>query len=335
MRASSPARVLIDGFVLGTRQLVPRYRVARVTRGVEDGLVLLHRCVHEVSPMAKSKFFRVAVEGATTDGRTMERSWISDIAATYNPQTYGARIFLEHIRGLMPDGPFKAYGDVTAVKAEEITDGDLKGKLALFAQIEPTADLVSMTKAKQKIYSSIEVNPKFASTGRAYLVGLGVTDSPASLGTDMLTFAAQASANPLASRKQSPDNLFTAAEAIEIEWEEEPADNATTTLFAAIKERLAKLTGKAKVQDAQFAELGDALNGLTEALEQLATHSTATTQQFADQLSAFTRRLDTIEQAGKDSSIAFATLRAELEATPAFTPRPPATGGSGVLQTDC
>ena len=165
-------------------------------------------------------------------------------------------------------------------------------------------------------------------------MGLGVTDSPASLGTDMLTFAAQASANPLASRKLSPDNLFTAAEPIEIEWEEE-STNSTTTLFAAIKERLAKLAGNAKVQDAQFTELGDALNGLTEALEQLASHSTTTTQQFTDQLCAFTHRLDAIEQAGRDTSTAFATLRAELEATPAFTPRPPATGGSGVLQTDC
>lgn len=285
--------------------------------------------------MAKSKFFRVAVEGATTDGRTMERSWISDIAATYNPQTYGARIFLEHIRGLMPDGPFKAYGDITAVKAEEITEGDLKGKLALFAQIEPTADLVAMTKAKQKIYSSIEVNPKFASTGRAYLMGLGVTDSPASLGTDMLTFAAQASANPLASRKQSPDNLFTAAEPIEIEWEDEPSESGSSALFAAIKERLAKLTGKAKVQDAQFAEFGDALNGLTEAMEQMATRSATATQQFGDQLTALTRRVDAIEQTGQDTSTAFATLRAELDATPLYTSRPPATGGNGVLQTDC
>jgi hypothetical protein len=32
-----------------------------------------------------------------------------------------------------------------------------------------------------------EVNPKFADTGEAYLMGIGVTDSPASLGTDVLS----------------------------------------------------------------------------------------------------------------------------------------------------
>ena len=145
----------------------------------------------------KSKFFRVAVDGATTDGRTIDRSWIEQMARNFDPQKYGARIWLEHIRGIYPDSDFRAYGDVTAVKAEEVTiDG--KKKLALFAQIAPLPDLVAMTtKNKQKVYTSIEVNPKFADTGEAYLVGLGVTDSPASLGTDVLSFAAQ---NPKASR---------------------------------------------------------------------------------------------------------------------------------------
>lgn len=41
-------------------------------------------------------------------------------------------------------------------------------------------DLVKMTTDnKQKIYTSIEINPKFGDTGEAYLVGLAVTDSPA------------------------------------------------------------------------------------------------------------------------------------------------------------
>ncbi len=49
--------------------------------------------------MPKSQFFRVATEGATTDGRNIDRATIEQIAATYNPKTYGARIWLEHIRG--------------------------------------------------------------------------------------------------------------------------------------------------------------------------------------------------------------------------------------------
>ena len=131
----------------------------------------------------KSRFFRVATEGATTDGRAIEKKWIQQMAKNFNPTKYGARVWLEHYRGIAPDGLFKAYGDVKALEAREVEGG----KLALFAQIEPLPELVAMTKAKQKIYTSIEVNPSFADTGEAYMTGLGVTDSPASLGTDVLT----------------------------------------------------------------------------------------------------------------------------------------------------
>ena len=126
----------------------------------------------------QSKFFRVAVEGATTDGRVIDRSFIEQMAATFNRQLYGARVWLEHLRSTLPDGPFKAYGDVLAVKAEEVVLNGAK-KLALFAQISPTPELVAMNQARQKIYTSIEINPKFADTGEAYLVGLAVTDTAA------------------------------------------------------------------------------------------------------------------------------------------------------------
>lgn len=33
----------------------------------------------------KSKWFRVAVEGATTDGRKIQRSWIEQMAKNYSP----------------------------------------------------------------------------------------------------------------------------------------------------------------------------------------------------------------------------------------------------------
>ncbi|RBL66398.1 phage capsid protein, partial [Pseudomonas sp. MWU13-2625] len=127
---------------------------------------------------SKAKKFRVATEGATTDGRNIERSWIEQMAANYNPKKYGARVNLEHFKGLLPDGPFKRYGDVLALTAEKVEDG----KLALFAVIDPTDDLVALNKARQKVYTSIEVDPNFSDTGEAYLVGLAVTDDPASLG---------------------------------------------------------------------------------------------------------------------------------------------------------
>lgn len=47
----------------------------------------------------KSKRFRIGVEGATTDGRVIERDWITQMAASYNPQVYTALINMEHIKG--------------------------------------------------------------------------------------------------------------------------------------------------------------------------------------------------------------------------------------------
>ena len=92
---------------------------------------------------------------------------------------------------------FKRYGDVAELKAEKIDDDSaLKGKWALFAKITPTDDLIAMNKAAQKVYTSMEIQPNFANTGKCYLVGLAVTDDPASLGTEYTEFCRTAKHNP-------------------------------------------------------------------------------------------------------------------------------------------
>ncbi|RBH29780.1 phage capsid protein, partial [Xanthomonas oryzae pv. oryzae] len=210
----------------------------------------------------RSNWFRVAVEGATTDGRTIQRSWIDDMAATYDRETYGARIWIEHMRSLLPDSPFRAYGDVTAVKAEEV-EIDGSKRLALFAQIEPTADLITINKSKQKLYTSIEVQEKFANTGKAYLVGLAVTDSPASLGTSMLIFASQhPDANPLADRKQSPGNLFTVAEETTLEFSE-VSEGSVANLLSRIRTAL-RSEDATNITAQQFADLGQGVEEIAE-----------------------------------------------------------------------
>ncbi len=133
--------------------------------------------------MAKkaSKFFRIGVEGDTCDGRVISAQDIQEMAETFDPRVYGCRINLEHLRGILPDGIFKRYGDVVELKAEKIDDDSaLKGKWALFAKITPTDDLIAMNKAAQKVYTSMEIQPNFANTGKCYLVGLAVTDDPVS-----------------------------------------------------------------------------------------------------------------------------------------------------------
>jgi len=272
----------------------------------------------------RSKFFRVAVEGDTVDGRTIERGWIEDMASSYNPATYGARVWLEHIRGTLPDGPFKAYGDVVALKAEEV-EIDGKRKLALLAQIEPTSELRAMVNTlKQKIYTSIEVATKFAGTGKAYLMGLAVTDTPASLGTERLAFTAQhPEASPLTARKHAPDNLLSAASEASLEFEEVSAPE--TGVLDKVLGQISALLSRSKPADAPPppaapptapapalpVELGAALAGLAE-------HLTAQQQR--------------IEQLSADA----AALRASVEATadPHHSARPAVTGAAPAL-TDC
>jgi|GEM_PF-1215715 len=182
------------------------------------------------------KSFRVATEGATTDGREIQREWIEQMATNYDPKKYGARVWMEHIRGITADSVFNALGDVLSVEAREVEDG----KLALFAEIDPTDELKAMNKKRQKVYSSIEVNPKFGDTGEAYLEGLAVTDSPASLGTEMLTFSREkGAASPLAARKQHANNLFTEAVEIELDFTEEkpPAAEGLKAKIASLFKR--------------------------------------------------------------------------------------------------
>lgn len=278
----------------------------------------------------KAKRFRIAVEGATTDGRVISRDWISQMAKNYSPEMYGARINMEHIRGYAADSTFRRFGDVTAVEAEEMGDGPLKGKLALFGWIDPTPELVELTKARQKIYTSIEVNPEFADTGEAYLVGLAVTDDPASLGTEILSFSATAKVNPLASRKLDKGNLFTAAEETVIEFEE--VAEPSPSLLARIS---AMFSAKKKTDGEQFADVSAAVTAVA---EQVQLNAESQTQELSALEQSVSARLEAIEQQAGEDRAAFAALQGQLSQTDgSFTRRPAATGSdpkSGA-QTDC
>jgi uncharacterized membrane protein YdfJ with MMPL/SSD domain len=277
---------------------------------------------------AKTKFFRVAVEGATADGRDIARQDIEQIANRYNPSTYGARVWLEHLRGIYPDSSFRAYGDVVAVKTEEVEiNGEMK--LALFAQIDPTQDLVSMVNSRQKIYTSIEIQPNFAKTGEAYLVGLAVTDSPASLGTEMLAFARQAAENPLTSRKHDPENLFTAAEETLIEFEAEVEESLGAKLFSKIMGILGKKTDS---EAERFSGIEQSVTAIAESQrDQLDRFSTAETQ-IADATAGIAQLNADFEA----HAAAFKELADKLASQDGAAPRKPAAGGNtDAVKTDC
>lgn len=276
--------------------------------------------------MAKSKFFRVAVEGATTDGREISRQDIEQIAKSYNPSTYGARVWIEHIRGIGPDSIFKAFGDVVAVKTEEV---DINGemKLALFAQLDPTQDLVALVnKARQKIYTSIEIQPNFAKTGEAYLVGLAVTDSPASLGTEMLAFANQAAENPLTSRKLDPENLFTASEEVTIEFESESEESIGTKVFNKI---MGILGNKSDTDAERFSDIEQSVTVIAESQREQIDRFTA----HAEENKAAVESLKADLESHKAE---FKSLTETLSQQDPGQTRNPATGGDkNAIKTDC
>ena len=256
----------------------------------------------------KSKWFRIAVAGDTTDGREIQSDWILQMAQNYNTDTYGARINIEHIRGVMPDSVFGMYGDVLALKTEKVTiDGEEKD--ALFAQIEPTQSLIELNKKKQKVYTSIEIDENFANKGSAYLIGLAVTDSPASLGTEMLQFAAGAKVNPFADKKQRPENLFTAAQEVSLEFEEvkEP-QSYSADLLDKVK-NMFKTQNKKTVES--FSEQEQAIVEIAQ--------ETANQGQAVSKLETDFNNLNTAHEQLKTD---FNELKTKLDGEPETPPRP-------------
>ncbi|MBY6206876.1 MULTISPECIES: GPO family capsid scaffolding protein [Halomonas] len=269
-------------------------------------------------------WFRVATQGATTDGREISREWIEQMAGNYDPKTYGARVWMEHMRGLFHDGPFAALGDVTRVKAEEVEDG----KLALFAEIDPTERLKEINQQRQKVYTSIEVNPSFADTGEAYLEGLAVTDSPASLGTEMLKFSRQAGKDsPLAAKKQHPDNVFSEAVEIELDFTEDPPEQKGPKLTERVKAMFSRHDAKtAKGFEAFRAEL-------EETLELFVQRHQAMSEDLEQRPSA--EAFSELKEAHDETKRRLDELYTQLDNTPDTPPRGTATGGGDAVLTDC
>lgn len=290
--------------------------------------------------MAKTRFFRIAVEGGTTDGRTIEREWIDQMAAGYNPATYTARINCEHLRGFSPDAPFNAYGSVVALKAEDVTieiNGKPEKRRALFAQLDPNDQLLAINKKGQKLFTSCEVSTNFGGTGKAGLVGLAVTDSPASLGTEMLQFAAgQGANNPLAARKADKANLFTAAEEASIELEPEDAggDSFLTKLGGILDGFASKFSAKSEEKKEE---------------PKPAPKQETPPAPANDNFSAFAKEIGTVVKdaiqayaAANDQAVAklgtdLAALTAKLETAeaPGFSRKPATGGNAAALATDC
>ncbi|EDL52616.1 probable capsid scaffolding protein [Vibrio mediterranei AK1] len=128
--------------------------------------------------MFKSEPICILKAGPTIDGRDIPQKVIDDIAETYDPTKYTARINEDHSEWSWKGG---------SVLSVEKRDDEL------WAEIKPNSFLLRNIENGQLLHTSCEYLEDFANTGKAYLTGLAFTDKPASLGTTQVHLSAQRS----------------------------------------------------------------------------------------------------------------------------------------------
>ena len=256
----------------------------------------------------ESKWFKVATAGPTVDGREIKEQWLIDMAETYDMDEYTASIFQDHI------GWFGNYGQVTAVKMEK----DAKGRLCLFAQIKANKMLLALNKAGQKLFTSIRVIEDFAATGKAYLMHLAITDEPASLGTEQLSF----------SQNGEHSQIFANEDGVELDFNAPQTDEE---LVAEIQKRpnflqrfFSKQTSPTQddepmtdAEKAAFKKLQDELAEFKTKLEALTTEDGAAgdeaPHEFAVEITALKEKITALENEKKAFAAQAETLNTLVE----------------------
>ncbi|QNS14274.1 GPO family capsid scaffolding protein [Mannheimia bovis] len=228
-----------------------------------------------MTTVSKSKlrtdFICIATSGTTVDGREITKQELLDMAETYSTDLYTANMWPEHRRWFN-------FGQVLEVKVEEVS-----GELKLFAVLAPNDHLISWNKDGQYLFTSIEITPNFRGSGKSYLTGLGVTDSPASVGTTQLQF----------NIKDAPQNTV-AGEYTQINLalndkqndEEKSFFNMVKAFFTQHSEKEPETTQiipqnnnnkeEKTMDEKQFSQLLNAVNGLGEKVEKYFTQTPAT-----------------------------------------------------------
>ncbi|HIA0775902.1 TPA: GPO family capsid scaffolding protein [Salmonella enterica subsp. enterica] len=267
------------------------------------------------------KKFRVAVSGSTIDGREISGELLKAAAKNYDPTVYGARVNVEHIKSIFPNSELCAMGDVTALSAEDITEGPLAGRVALNAEIEPTDRMKKLTDEGKKIYSSIELYPD-ALDGKPYIMGLAMTDTPASLGTERLKFAAQQREQVMKfSNQHTEAPMFTEAMEAEIIELTEQRSEEGKQWFSRVME----LIGKGRKSDSeQFSQVREAVEGVAQSHADL-----------LDRFNDMSRQHDSDHKTIEKLSTELTTLRDQLASQDGDTKdRFRATGGNAAEMPD-
>lgn len=209
-----------------------------------------------------------------------------------------------------------------ALSAEDITEGPLAGRTGLYAEIEPSERMKQMTDKDQKVYSSIELHPQFALNGKAYMMGLAMTDTPASLGTERLKFAAQQRASVMAFNNQQAEApmITEAIEAEVIELAAQRSDEGKQWF-----NRVMGILGKGqKTDDQRFTQVHQAVEAVAQSQVDLGEQF-STAEQERQQDKAAIQKLTTD----------LAALRQQLEGTDGnFSQRQPANGDANAQLAD-
>lgn len=273
-------------------------------------------------PQAKilSKPFRVAFAGQTIDGRVIEEQWLTDAAQTYNPELYTAEIFPEHWRGLTPGGEFTTQGSVVSLFTQQDTVAGEKS-LALYAVISPNANLIEMNRRGEKKYASIEIDPDFRNSGKAYLTGMAVTDSPASVATEAMQFSAKYNNRQISNRIEA---------VIEFTEQEDKQPSAFAKALQGFKDKLASLGQR---NDKQLTEVVEGMTALTDLFAKEQEQASSSVTKLSGQFTELQKQFDDQGKELSDLKEKYALIDA-LDASK--TQRMAATGGiPGQMVTNC
>lgn len=261
--------------------------------------------------MFKSEPICILTAGSTIDGRDISQKVIDDIAETYDPQKYTARINDDHFKWSWKGG------SVLSVEKREA---------ALWAVIKPNSHLLRNIENGQLLHTSCEFVEDFAKTGKAYLTGLAFTDEPASLGTTQVHLSVEPSGenkvhvstgqtiNAESQLKQSDDDLslfqrFTSwlrGEEGELGLQQQDDDMSKTT-----EELLEASIEQNKVLCGQLEQLMTQLSN--EDLEQEPEHEESAKPGKNEAVTALENKVDTLSNSVAELADKFSQLTDEEE----------------------
>tara|TARA_R110001583_G_scaffold15059_2_gene62462 strand:+ start:24442 stop:25248 length:807 start_codon:yes stop_codon:yes gene_type:complete len=260
--------------------------------------------------MFKTDFICILTAGHTVDGREVSLETLQQIVETYDPETYNARINIDHSEY------GSKLGSVLAVK--------LEGN-KLLGQLKPNDYLLYLIQQGQYLHTSCEIVMNFAKTGKAYLTGLALTDSPASLGTTELHL----------SKKETGTELFntnngiapqkpTLLNKILKQKDDEMADKATLEMLTQMQAENAK-------QTAALTKLAEGITSLSENLttqNELETEAPKPKETETEGESDLEEKLSAFKKELTDSfSSQITTLKETLSKVTDEPERDEATGG--------